>query len=58
MLICLVITNLNAIVTELLEEEVKHFSCFHHTVLLLCFKIIRTNSIHYFVMKIPDKRGL
>ena len=34
------------------------FSCFHCTILLCCTKNIRQNSIHYFIIKIPNKRKL
>ena len=60
MLICLVIKKLNPIVTELfirgrkinISLDIITQSCFTEP------KNIRENSMHYFIMKIPNKREL
>ena len=45
----------NTIVTEIfIIGRKKHFSCFYYTILFFC-KFNRLNSMHYIIMKIPNK---
>ena len=60
MLICLVIKNLNPIVTKLfiMARKLNIFHVFITQYYFALPKNIRLNSTHYFVMKIPNKREL
>ena len=50
----------NPTVTELFTRgrDVKHFSCFYHTILFAVPKNIRLNYTYYFSIKIPNKSEL
>ena len=39
----------------LLEVETLYFSCFSYIILFCCAENIRLNSMHYFIMKFPNR---
>ena len=50
----LIITYKKIIIYQI--KKIKHFSCFHDTILFYCTKNIGLSFTYYFIMEIPNKQ--